>query len=1001
MVQIRVGDIILDLYQFDPPKLNFNIEDITDTAAKSEFTRTFRIPATPNNNEFFETAFEINGQDFDVTVKIPAKLYVDGNLFRDGELRLNNIYITRENEKIDYECVFFGNVRNLVSSIGEGTLNQLNLSAYDHTLTTQIIVDSWQAYPEGSTTDGLLNGDVLYPLIDFGNTYNGDGDVVEGEISPLQGTGRLPFTEQNHALDRERFKPMIRVKAVWDAIFEEAGFTYTSNFLSGNTFLKLYIGAFGNNASIFTQGLSNIVRAEESGIGGGGELELSPTPNGYDPGNNMLNGRYIVPETGSYQFNYRLAGSGFNDGPVNITLRLRNGGTTLDSVSITTGGDFSDPSFSFSISQTFTTSLTAGDEINLFFDSDEQIEFDGRLTILDAPGSQSIAPLLSNKYKKIDFVRDVITKFRLVVAPDKNDSSNLIIEPWQQYIANGDTFDWTKKLDVSKDVKIMPLFYTQKSKITFTDSEGGDEFNEIYQDEFDEVFGTLNVFINNELLKDNREVKTNIIPSPVSQVRGAEQANAQLDNTIIPHLYTIDPVDTGAQYLPVLAENRFMFYNGIKDGNTPPYTSNDWFIEDDAAGTTGFTNYPMVSPYSDFPVSATTLDISWQREEGFIKFDYQDPNVGSSVYDRYWSLYINSLYDKWARRVTAYFVLNAEDLINFSYDDVIFVKDAYYYVEKIYDVPMGEKASVKVDLIKLINYDELEVERPRSLCIVDENNTYYNGTYYPMDTFVVGENLTNIATDRYTIDLTSTASTFYDTYSATTSASTKAFLFYEKSNEPIYNWYIYEYVSGTPTSGNTLTIDASNGIVSGSTSTFKTDAFVPDAATDGDCDCSVTGDVPCEDVQTIRLRRVDGTLQEQNACFRSTGINAYLEWVSQTGATTCETTYTVNCTGSTEYEIWTGTNKNNETVVLYNTNEFGSSLDVFHTEVLVSGTIACGNNIVLRSVNDSPTSCVHNSWCFYDGAYQYCTRPDGVKIPSVCGCPPPDGSQIEIRYNVC
>jgi hypothetical protein len=29
MVQIRVGDIYLDLYQFDPPKLNFAIEDIT------------------------------------------------------------------------------------------------------------------------------------------------------------------------------------------------------------------------------------------------------------------------------------------------------------------------------------------------------------------------------------------------------------------------------------------------------------------------------------------------------------------------------------------------------------------------------------------------------------------------------------------------------------------------------------------------------------------------------------------------------------------------------------------------------------------------------------------------------------------------------------------------------------------------------------------------------------------------------------------------------------
>ena len=108
MVQIRVADIFLDLYEFDPPKLNFAIEDITDTSARSEFSRTFRVPATANNSQFFETVFEINGIDFDITQKIQADLLIDGALFRQGELRLNKIYITRENEKIDYECIFFG-----------------------------------------------------------------------------------------------------------------------------------------------------------------------------------------------------------------------------------------------------------------------------------------------------------------------------------------------------------------------------------------------------------------------------------------------------------------------------------------------------------------------------------------------------------------------------------------------------------------------------------------------------------------------------------------------------------------------------------------------------------------------------------------------------------------------------------------------------------------------------------------------------------------------------
>jgi hypothetical protein len=99
-----------------------------------------------------------------------------------------------------------------------------------------------------------------------------------------------------------------------------------------------------------------------------------------------------------------------------------------------------------------------------------------------------------------------------------------------------------------------------------------------------------------------------------------------------------------------------------------------------------------------------TLDLSWQRENTYIDFDLAQANEGISVYDRYWSSYINTLYNKWSRRLTGYFVLSQEDLQDFSFDDVVFIKDTYFYVEKIYDVPIGNRAAVKVDLIKLNNY---------------------------------------------------------------------------------------------------------------------------------------------------------------------------------------------------------------------------------------------------------------------------------------------------------
>jgi len=553
-----------------------------------------------------------------------------------------------------------------------------------------------------------LNGDVIYPLIDHGNTYDEDGDPIEGEIRTSHPSHSKPFTNSSNKLERERFKPMIRAKAVWDAIFNEAGFTYTSNFINtGSTFNQMYLSAFGNEASITNEALSNTGLAEGYGVSTGEDIILDNIL--LDPSNNFDGERYIVPQAGTYTFKYNFYADGFSPTPESVTLRLMRyylGSTTeLDNVSDTFEPQGPEGEMIVILSDTFSVSLPANAEIYTRFTSSftNSLYYYGQLEVLDAPGQIAIAPLLSNDYKKIDFVRDIITKFRLVVAPDKNNSSNFIIEPWATYIASGDEFDWTDKLDVSKDFKISPLFYTQVSKIEYRDSEGGDYLNTLYQDQYEEPFGTLRVISNNELLNGERTIETNLIPVPVMQIEGAKEDTNGMDNTIIPQLHTHSAEDTGVLHEPVVGNKHLLYYNGIKNTGTIPARNDDWYMENDLGVASGFTNYPMVSPYEDFPIQPSTLDLNWQREDGYIKFGLQDTDKGASVYTAYWSSYINSLYDKWARRVTAYFVLNAQDLIDFSFDDVIFVKDTYYYVEKIYDVPLGEKASVKVDLIKLLN----------------------------------------------------------------------------------------------------------------------------------------------------------------------------------------------------------------------------------------------------------------------------------------------------------
>jgi hypothetical protein len=714
MVQIRVGDIYLDLYQFDPPKLNFAIEDITDTSAKSSFSQEFRIPATANNSEFFTTAFDINGQDFDVTLQIPAQLMVDGNLFREGELRLNEIYIRGNNEQIDYGCLFFGETRSFSSSVGLGLLSDLDFSEYNHDLVFSSITTSWEAYPSGTTTDGLFNGDILYPLIDHGNSYNGSS-IIQTRISPFgthnftQGGGTFDILKN---LEQGRFKPMIRVKAVWDKIFEDAGFTYTSNFLTGNTFTSIYLSCFGNKPNVYTTTSSNNMNSVISGTLAGAATTIADiTSIVSDPGNNvdLSNNWYLVPQTGNYSFNNSINFESANIGPGtsgNLFIRIKKtSGAVTTTLTTTTINYVANPDgevFASSADAVEGVSLLAGDKIFVDFLSDHEFEYGGNFRTTQSIGQISISGLLDDKYRSIDFIRDIITKFRLVFAPDKNISNGFIIEPWQEYIASGDEFDWTDKLDLTKDFKFAPLFYTQKSQIDFTDSPAGDYLNTLYLQQFEDVFGALRVFSDNILLSGERKVETQLQPMPVTQIEGASTGSNGMDNTITPQIHVRRSEDGIVKFTPVVANRTLLFYNGWQPTGDVT-TSTDWHIINDAGSGVGYDYYPMVSHISDFPILGSSLDLNWQREEGYILFGKNGNGLGSSVYDTYWSNYIQSLYNKSARKVTAYFVLNAQDLVDFSFDDVIFVKDAYYYVEKIYDVPLGEKSSVKVELVKLLN----------------------------------------------------------------------------------------------------------------------------------------------------------------------------------------------------------------------------------------------------------------------------------------------------------
>jgi len=753
--QAKQNPIFIDLYDTEPIKLTLSIEDITTADASSVFSKQFRVPATRDNNEFFENAFEIDGIDFDVTTKKPADILVDGAEFKQGHIRLQKIYVNGDKDRIDYELLFLGETRDFSSQITDKTLCQLiftdfdwpdnpvtytNAADFTGPYTYGNITTSWNAFPQfPSVTAGFADGDIVFPLIDHGNTYDDAGTPQQGVITVDTGQNSMSFIQSSNSLALTRLKPMIRAKRVLDQIFEDSGYTYTSDFLNSDRFHQMYISAFGNNEAIGME-------IEQITTGLFASANPTTTQNGYEdyvynmqvfsnagnyynvgslqtgsfftcPGDASIGGNYYIMNA-SAEVDGSVQNSDGTESPTAGAVQLvvvNNIGGTIQHVLATGNYTFNGNTSSLSWdSRNGGYQPVAGDIIQLFIiTSSGQVERDSvENTYWDctaAPGDY-YAPLdLNCEYKQVDFVKDILTSFRLVMAPDNARPNNFIIEPWQEYIGSGTTYDWSDKIVLDKDVVLEPLFNTQSQDIEFTMQEDEDFINEFHQDNNKHAYGWLRFNSDNELLKGTRKIELNgIAPTPLDQIEHGTNAAHPYPQWVIPTIHTHDD----GEHLPIKSKTRLLFYNGLQDILV---SQDNWYLNADDSSPLEQDQWPLVSSYENWPVQQTSLNINFSNDTRY----YLDPSPGagyfdqgSTLYNEYWSRYINSLYNKFSRRLTAYFTLNNVDLQYFSFDDIIFVNGKYYRPEKIIDVQVGATTEVQVQLITLKDQRPIWLNEP-------------------------------------------------------------------------------------------------------------------------------------------------------------------------------------------------------------------------------------------------------------------------------------------------
>ena len=705
-VKASSGYVLLDLLESNPIKLTMSVSDIIEpTESPSTFSQTFRVPNTATNDLFFKSAFNINAVTFDATKKIDAYIDDSNVIIAVGNIRLSNIFTNNRDNNSEYEITFFGEVSDFASKIGGGFLNSLSLSQYNHEKSYVNIVNSWNL--------NLLNGNVIYPLIEWGYDYL-DGRPVQNTLANHHGT-HAPngFTNNGHPLSIDQFKPVIRAKVLIDAIFASSGFTYESDFLNGSDFMNQYviteqidraednsIAKMSSNGSSTPQTVNNFVQDIAF------PFELYDPANAFDTTTSI----YKIPIQFSAPTDYYIftiegffAPLSIASGSFNIEVFNKTSNTIIatQSFSYPAGG------YNFFFNPTFNITNTLaplGDELKFrFSQTGLNGQFIGSCNLTQSTSIGNICVLnnfLPNNVKNIDFLKAIIQRFNLVLEPSKTKDKHFEITPWVDWVEQGTQRDWTSFVDGNIDIQSTPLFNSQTRANTWLDDEDSDYVNYNFQTATKTTYGQLDLDSNIEILTGKTVTQSLFAPTPLLPIGNASAESSATPNQklaarfLIPHIAK----DTTTERTPITPKLRLVYYNGLV---TAPL---QWHVKNDANVTQHLNQYPLVSQYSQF--NATNFnDLAWRNAAPLYDITPSVANpemrTPNDLWNTYWRKWYDFTFDKFGRILEMNIILDYKKIWDLKFNDKIFIKDSWFMINKITDYVVGQPTSCKVELVRV------------------------------------------------------------------------------------------------------------------------------------------------------------------------------------------------------------------------------------------------------------------------------------------------------------
>ena len=133
MVNIYLEGQLLDQYEDEAIEVTSSVLDVGDiTKNTGDFSKTFTIPASPNNNKIFKHWYNASiDNGFDARTKVEGHIDIDGVPFKTGKWRLSEA-IFKDGVVDGYIINFFGNLPNIKDTLGDDLLSDINFSTLNH-----------------------------------------------------------------------------------------------------------------------------------------------------------------------------------------------------------------------------------------------------------------------------------------------------------------------------------------------------------------------------------------------------------------------------------------------------------------------------------------------------------------------------------------------------------------------------------------------------------------------------------------------------------------------------------------------------------------------------------------------------------------------------------------------------------------------------------------------------------------------------------------------------